>query len=208
MENMEKISWRIWNIEGFGKALLIGGLLFYIPVINLLMLGYYGMWTRNLVLKKGMDLPEWRDGRAILNELLRVMGPYLLWVILPLALAGLLVWAIGGILSFLGLGIFAKTVAWLPVAVVALLAPLAFTVSLVRLYRSNNLKSALAVPEVLQATLQHLKASLFPLLQYYGILVLGWPLFGFAAFLGTLPLLAQLILITTRQDEDLKSEAY
>ncbi|HSH08948.1 MAG TPA: DUF4013 domain-containing protein [Oceanipulchritudo sp.] len=208
MENMEKISWRIWSSEGFGKALLIGGLLFYIPVINLLMLGYYGVWVQKLVQKKGMDLPEWRDGRAILNELLRIIGPYLLWVVVPFALAGLLVWAVSGMLSFLGLGFFTKTVAWLPVAVVAILSPLAFTVSLVRLYRANNLKAALAVPEVLQGMLQHLKASLFPILQYYGILVLGWPLFGFAAFLGTLPLLAQLILIINRHDEDLKNEAY
>ena len=208
MENMEKISWRIWDSEGFGKALLIGGLLFYVPVINLLLLGYYGIWFRRLVLREGMELPEWRDGKAILNELARVIVPYLAWVVVPFLLAGLLVWAVGGMLTFLHLSIFAMTVAWLPMAVVSLLSPVALAVSLVRLYRSGTIRDSLMVTEVLQATLRHLKRAFFPVMVFYGILAVGFPLIGFSAFLATLPLLAQLIVLVDKRDEDLKSAAF
>ena len=208
MENMEKISWQIWNKDGFGRDLLIGGLLFYVPVINLLLLGYYGIWVRKLVLKEGFDLPEWRDGRAILNELGRVIVPFLAWIILPLVLAGLLVWAMGGLLNFIHLGWFAATVAFLPLALLALLCPLALISSLLRLYKRNSLREALMVQEILQDTLRNLKPALFPTFQFFGIISLGWPLLGFAAFTATLPFLAQLILVMSRREDDLKSPEY
>lgn len=208
MENMEKISWRIWDSEGFGRALLIGGLLFYVPVINLLLLGYYGIWVRRLVLREGMDLPEWRDGKAILNELGRVILPYLVWVVVPLALAGLLAWAVAGILNFLHLSIFAVTVAWLPVAIVSLLSPVALTVSLVRLYRSGSIRDSLMVMDILQTTLQNLKRAFFPVMVFYGILAVGFPLLGFSSFLAPPPLLAHLIVLIDKRDEDLKRQAF
>ena len=205
MENMEKISWRIWESEGFGKSLLIGGVLFYIPVVNLILLGYFGCWVRQLVLRKGMDIPEWNDGRAIFNEFLRVIAPFAFWVILPFALAWVLFWALYSLLDLFSLVIFAQTLAYLPVALVSLLAPPALVVSLIRLYRRNNLREALDAPEVLHVVLRKLRACVFPLLQFHGILLLGWPLLGFAAFLATLPMLAQLVLVFTKEEDGLKS---
>ena len=208
MENMEKISWRIWESEGLGKALLIGGLLFYLPIINLLLVGYFGLWARKLILQQGMELPEWREGRGIVNELGRVIAPFAVWVLAPYFLAVLLYWALSGLLSLLYLGFFAHTIALFPVTVVALLSPPAFVVSLIRLYASNNLREALDISEIIRQVLRHLRSCLFPLFQFYGILLIGWPLLGFAVFLATPPLLAQLVLIFRKVDEDLKSPGY
>jgi hypothetical protein len=207
MENMEKITWRIWESEGIGKALLIGGLVFYVPIINLVLLGYYGCWTRRLVRSEGMDLPEWRDGKTILEETIRVLAPFAVWVLVPILLAGLLVWALSGLFYLLYMGLFAKTVAYIPLAIVAVLSPVAFTASLIRLYKSNNIGEALNFQEVLQVTSRNLKASLFPLFQFFGITAIGWPLVGFASFLAALPLLAQLILVMRDQDHGFTSEA-
>jgi hypothetical protein len=205
MDNMEKVTWRIWESEGMGKSLLIGGLLFYVPVINLLLLGYFGCWMRQLSLNKGMQLPEWRDGRGILNELGRIIVPFLVWVVVPFVLAGLLVWALLGLLKFMHLDLLAfLLVAYLPVALIAILSPVAFTVSLMRLYRTDVLKDALAIDEILQAVVPRIKRCLFPLIQYYGILLIGLPLIGFAVFLATLPLLAHFVLVMREMDEGLK----
>lgn len=205
MENMEKISWRIWESEGFSKALLIGGLVFYVPIINLVLLGYYGCWARQLVRNQGMDLPEWRNGKAILEEAIRVIAPFLVWVFLPVLLAGLLVWASAGMLNLLYLGLFAQTVAYVPLAIVAVLSPVAFTTSLICLYRSDSISAAVNLQVILPATIRSLRESLFPLFVYYGILAIGWPLVGFASFAATLPLLAQLILILRDKDHDFTS---
>ncbi|MEX0325696.1 MAG: hypothetical protein AB3N33_06370, partial [Puniceicoccaceae bacterium] len=149
MENMEKISWRIWESQGLGRALLIGGLLFYVPIINFLLLGYFGCWARKLILQEGMDLPEWRDGRSIVSELGRVIAPFAVWVLLPVILAATLVWALAGLLDFMHLGFFAGTLAWLPMVLVAVLSPPALVVSLIRLYTGHTLKESLDVPEVI-----------------------------------------------------------
>lgn len=208
MENLEKITWRIWDSEGIGRSLLIGGLLFYVPIINFLLLGYLGCWARKLILREGMDLPEWRDGRSIVNELGRVIAPFAVWVILPIVLAALLIWALSGLLGFMYLDIFATTVAWLPMALVWVLAPPAFVVSLIRTYTGSSLREALNVPEVIQEVIRCLKSCLFPLFQFYGILLLGWPLLGFAVFLAILPLLAQLVLVFRGREEDLNPPVF
>ncbi|MEX0322246.1 MAG: DUF4013 domain-containing protein [Puniceicoccaceae bacterium] len=204
---MEKITWRIWESEGFNKALLIGGLVFYVPIINLVLLGYYGCWVKQLVRSQGIDLPEWRDGKAILEELIRVLAPFLVWVFLPVLLAFLLFWASSGLLNLLYLGLFARTVAYIPLAIVAVLCPVAFTTSLICLYKSNSLSTALNLQIILPATMKSLREALFPLFVYYGITAIGWPLVGFASFAATLPLLAQLVLILREKDHDFTSEA-
>ncbi len=208
MDNREKLTWRIWQSEGMGKALLIGGLLFYVPVLNLLLLGYLGRWARQLILQQGAELPEWREGRALLEELGRVIVPVLVWGVLPVLLAGLVYWALAGLLFWLHLGFFARTVALAPFALVALLAPLALVNSLVRLYQTDSLRQALEVNAIVPAMAPQLRRALFPLFQFYGILVLGWPLAGFAFFLAALPLIAQLVLVQRETDEGLKSQVF
>jgi hypothetical protein len=205
MENMEKVTWRIWKSEGLGRALLIGGVLFYIPLLNLLLLGYYGRWARQLILQRGMELPEWRDGRAILEELIRVIIPAIVWILIPSFLAGLLVWAFSGLFQFLHLGIFAHTLAWTPFAIVALFSPPAMVAALMRMYKGRSLAESLDFHHIIQAVLRNFRECLFPLFQFYGIMAIGWPIIGFAAFIAVLPLLAQLILVLRDSAGDLKS---
>lgn len=205
MEKWEKVTWRIWNAEGFGRILLIGGLLFYIPFLNLILLGYYGLWARRLIRQEGFALPEWAEGRAILEELGRVILPFLVWVGIPFFMAGLLVWSLSGLLNLLHMGLFALTLAWLPLTAVALLSPPALMASLMRLYKEDSLHESMDIPRILQSVLRHFRSCLFPLIQFYGILLLGWPLIGFAVLLATLPLTAHLVLVFRDASGDLKS---
>ena len=96
----------------------------------------------------------------------------------------------------------------IPLVFVAIISPVAMVSAMMRVYHSGNRKDAFAVYEVMREVIPRLKASLFPLLQYFGILALGFPLIGFAVFLGTLPLLAQLVLVFRQTDADLKSSGF
>jgi hypothetical protein len=205
MDNSQKLTWRIWESPGMGKALLIGGLLAYVPLINLLLIGYYGRWAKRLIRGEGMELPQWQDGRALLEELGKVIIPWLVWLFVPFLIAGLLSWAISGLFHFMYLGFFASTLAWIPLAVVAMAAPPAMVLALVRLYRRDSLSDSLDVAGILQQVTRRFRACLFPLLQFYGMLAIGWPLIGFAGFAATLPLIAQLVLVFRDADGDLQS---
>lgn len=195
MDNREKLAWRIWSHRDMGKSLLIGGLVFYVPLVNLLLLGYYGRWLQQLVRREGLELPGWGDGRALLEELARVLLPVLFWGFLPFLLASLLTWAVAGLLSLLHLGFFAATLAFLPLALASVLAPLLVTASLIRLYQLEDLREAFQVTEVLRQVIRRLKPAFFPILRYHGLLVIGWPLLGFVSFLAVLLLLAELVLV-------------
>ncbi len=200
MENREKITWGIWRQEGFGRALLIGGLLSYIPVINLLVWGYFADWVGRLQRREGPELPEWRDGRRILRELVRILPLFVLWVFGPVLLGWLATVLLVSLFDFLHLGFFSYSLAIAPLMVAAALIPPAFLVALLRMNRSGQLRDGLLPVEVVREVLGKAGEVLFPLIQFYGILILGWPLFGFAFFLAALPLFAQLVLIYGNTD--------
>jgi hypothetical protein len=85
------------------------------------------------------------------------------------------------------------------------MSPPAFVVALIRLYTTNDWREAFDVQDIIGDVTGSLRRCLFPLFQFYGILLVGFPLLGFAAFLAALPLLAQLVLNYRNVDEDLKS---
>ncbi|NBD37386.1 MAG: DUF4013 domain-containing protein [Verrucomicrobia bacterium] len=200
MENREKISWGIWRQEGFGRALLIGGLLSYIPVLNLLVWGYFADWAGRLQRREGPQLPEWKDGRRIVQELVRILPLFLLWVLAPLLLGGLLTLLLIGLFDVLQLDFFAYSLGLAPMAVVAAFVPPAFVVALLRMNRTGQLRDGLTPAEIVREVLGKAPEVFFPLIQFYGILALGWPLFGFAFFLGALPLIAQMVLVYGNAD--------
>jgi hypothetical protein len=201
MDKREALTWQIWRMDGMGRALLVGGLLGYIPLINLVLVAYYAVWARRLIRREGVGLPEWTDGRGLLEEGVRVLPSFLVWVFLPMVLAGLATAGVMSLFHLLFLGFLAPTLGALPLMVVAVLAPPAFVLSLIRLHDSGSVSRALDLAGIFRTVIRQLRECLFPLLQFYGILVIGWPLAGFAAFLATLPLIAQMVLVL-REAED------
>jgi hypothetical protein len=200
MDNGDDLTWRIWQAEGMGKALLIGGILFYIPLVNLLLLGWWGLWIRRLSSRRGGELPDWADWRAILKETVRLMPLFVVGVALPVGVASVLVWGLGGLLKWLSMDFFAATLAWIPMTAVAVLVVPVFVVSLNRLNRGSALKTALNVPDTTRVALAQVRGWLFPVLQFFGLLLLGWPVLGFAVSAGMPVLLAQLSLQLRRAE--------
>lgn len=195
MENPEKLSWRIWEQEGMGRALLIGGLLSYVPVVNLILLGYWSLWVRRLVRREGAELPEWREAREMLRELVRLLPLLLVWLVIPGILALALAVALIGLLEFMHLELFAYTLGLAPLTVAALLIPPAVVVSVVRLERGGEMREAIWPGDVIGDVLRAGREGLFPMVRFYGWVLLGWPLIGFAVFAAALPMLAELVLI-------------
>lgn len=195
MDNLENISWKIWQSEGFGGRLLIGGLLFYVPLFHFLLLGYFGLVARSLVRGEGLRLPEWRSGSDIFEESVRLFLPALLWLFAPILVGILFAWFMASAFSLVGLVFFARTLALLPLSAALLAGPLLYGVAMFRYYRSDNIQQAFAYRNVVQTALRLARRALFPLAAFYGACFLGFPLLGFVVFAGALPLIAQLRLL-------------
>lgn len=194
MDSSDQLTWRVWQAEGMGRGLLIGGLLFYIPIVNLLLVGYWGLWIRRLEERRADALPDWADWREILEETARLVPIFLAVVVLPFLGAGLLVWALQAVLEFISLDLFATSLALAPVAAVALLAVPAYCLAVMRRNRTESLVEALEVRALARVLLSRHRRWLPPVLQFFGLLLVGWPVLGFAAFLGTGVVLGHLVL--------------
>jgi len=188
MDKLEKIVHRIWSDPAFKPALLVGGLIFYLPIINFLILGYFSLYLKKLMDKKGLEILAWSEGAEILRETLRILPVIIVYLILPSIIAGLLSWAIQGLMFGIGLDFFALTLGYIPVSLAVLIVPPLFFTALWRLLRQDDLRRALAVPEVLQLTLRKAKLWILPLPLFIGWLTITWPLLGFGCFAGLLPL--------------------
>jgi hypothetical protein len=207
MENRDQLTWRLWGVEGLGKSLLIGGILFYVPLVNLLLLGYWGLWMRRLQAGRASTLPDWLEWRSILRETIRLLPLFVVYVALPVAVIGLLVWGVGGIFEWISLDFAANSLAWLPMSAVAVLIPQVMVLAVLRLNRHEGLQSAFEFNEIFRLMLQRARGCLLPILQFYGILLLGWPVLGFAMHLGLVVLLGHLVVVLRGAETDLNSGA-
>ena len=195
MDTSDQLTWRIWQAEGMGRGLLIGGLLFYIPIANLLLLGYWGLWIRCVEERRAEALPDWTDWRAIVEETGRLLPIFLGVVVLPLLGAGGLVWMLQAVLDWVSLDLFATSLAWAPMAAVALLAGPACCLAILRRNRTDSLAQALDVRVLSRVVLARYRRWLPPVLQFFGLALVGWPVLGFAVFLGMAAVLGHLVLV-------------
>lgn len=195
MDKREELTWQIWRMDGMGRTLLIAGLISFIPILNIILAGYYALWTRRLLDGERLDLPDWAEWRAMLDELVRTFPIFLFWGLFPWALAAIAALGIYGAFDFLFLDPLAYTLGFIPLSAAAVLVPPAIVQALILCHREGHWRAGLDLQAVIQPLVRRARALLFPLLQYYGILLLGWPLLSFTAFLATLPLIAQLLLV-------------
>jgi hypothetical protein len=192
---MEKIALLVWRDPEFRRKWLIGGVLAYIPILNLLLLGYYLRYLERLRRGAGVTLPDWRDPRGLVVDSVRALVPWLVYAKLPVLLAFLLSMALAGIFRWMGLGLFAWTLALAPLTVVAFIAPAAFCFALFAVVEEGSLHVLLDWTRVLSPLLRHGSRLIVPLLAFWGLLAVGWPLLGFAFFLGFGPLAATLCAV-------------
>ncbi len=162
--------------SGFARKILIGGLLSFVPILNILAFGFLYRFSRTV--RGGVDhrLPEWDDPRGLFLDGLRFAVAWLAYWLLPLLLAG----AAAALLEAIGLGL----VGYLLFAAAFALSPVLFSSALYRLQTHEDLRDLLDVLLILRMTFLKLQAFVLPALVFVGIFALGWPLYGFAFFAG------------------------
>ncbi len=203
MPSFEEISHRIFADKRFATKLLIGGLISFVPILNIVILGYFQGYARQIRESGDLNLPSldrwWTRVGVLFIEGLLLLGLLVAYSLV----AGIIGWGLFGILKLFFLSLFSPFIncylfelfRLLPVGLPLLLAPPCAVASLYLYQSRNNLNDLLRLDAIVKMLGVGWKRLLFPCLSFVGLMVVGAPLYGFAFFLGFSCLLAYLTIL-------------
>lgn len=177
----EEVFTRLIKLPGFWTKILIGGLLSFVPIVNLFAFGYLYRLSR-AVRKTGEPvLPAWQDWQGLFMDGLRFAVVWLAYWLLPIMLAAAVSWVMA--LVFLGALANAFFLA------VVMLSTVLFCAALYRYNMRKDLNDLLDIALILRMTWMELPRMIIPALVFLGLLVLLLPFYGIALFAGFLMLI-------------------
>ena len=185
MVQLESLSRTILSDRDIRSKWLLGGLLLSLPFVNLLVFGYWLVYARRLLDRRSPQLPPWMHWEQILVDTLRMLGLYLAYALLPVLVCGAVSGLLAALFHLLWLDLLAWTVAWIPLMVAVALAPLTFLAATFAFVSTGGDWKVLLQPLDILSLIQPGWGQLvIPLLAFWGVAALGWPVAGFLIFLG------------------------
>jgi hypothetical protein len=181
----EEVFRSLLKQPGLWQKLLVGGLLSFIPVVNLLAFGYLYRVSRSVRSSGRLTLPAWQlrdDWRSLLLDGLRFAVVWLAYWILPLLIALLVSWLIT--LAFLG------ALANLVFLSTMLYATVLFNSALYRYNMRRDFKDLLDFNLIFRMSWMELPRLLLPIFFFLGLIVWLVPFYGFSFFAGFLAIIS------------------
>lgn len=200
MPTFEQVIARLVGRREFWPRALIGSLLMFIPLVNLLSLGYLMRMGRETLARGDAVMPAWDRWDRLLFDGLRCFLVILLFAKLPSWLLWGVAAAVYCLLEALHFGIFACVVFILPLALMPVATALALS-ALHRVISTGQLESLLAVDQVWRNVVAAAPRLAIPILAVFGVCLLGLPLYGFAVFLGMAALIPYAMVTFARAGE-------
>lgn len=182
----EEVFMRFFRQKELVVKLLIGGVLSFLPIVNLFAFGYLYRFSASVRRTGSVSLPEWADWKVLFIDGLRFAVPCLAFWFLPV----LLVTVLSGVVGALGLG----ALAYLLFTAVLFVAPVLFSAALYRLQMRQDFKDLLNLPLIFKMAYAFLPRMLIPAFVLLGIGTLLLPLYGFAFFIAYSLLIAHTTL--------------
>ena len=187
MPSLEAVCGRLFGRPGWVPKALWGGLLSFVPILNLLALGYLIEYTQRLRRFGEWELPEWRDQNFpnLLADGLRAFIIFLGYVGVPL-LAG---WLLSLIFDTLTIGLLG-IISHFPLAIAGFIAPFLF-LSAIHAYLVDGIfADAWQFQSIINRARKFWPRLALPVIAFWGIFLLAIPLYGLSFFLGMWVLLA------------------
>lgn len=196
MPSFSAVCQRILSYPETQGRMLVGGLLAMVPLVNLVSMGYLVQYARN-VRSGRLELPPWAGTslQSLLRDGVLFFFVALIWTGLPALLGSAVTVVLLRVVDFLFswfplVHSLASTVSWMPF-ILSLAAGVPLTVcAVLRSVDSDRFDAALEFGEILHAVNSRAGMLAVPTLAAYGIIAIGWPLYGFAFFIPVLLLLA------------------
>jgi len=168
----------------FLVKLLVGGVLSFVPGVNILAFGYLYRFSVQLRRTGRVVLPDWKDWSGLFSDGLKFGAIWVVYWLLPLLVALLVAKGLFSI-GFFVLG-------YLLVSATFFVASTLFCSALYRFHMNPEYSTLLEVGRIARMSLAGLYAYILPILAFAGVFILLLPLYGFVFFAGFLLLITQL----------------
>ena len=185
MPSFEDICRSLFCSAEAGKRLLIGGLLSFVPILNLFAFGYLYRFANQFRQTGKLELPEWSDWGVLFAEGLYFFVVGLLYFWLPVLVG----WLLALILFELSLG-FLGVVALFPISASVVLGVALMMSALFEFQLDAHWGSLFNWKRIVHRVVSLWPALVLPIILFSGVIFLGVSLFGFAFFVGFLILIA------------------
>ena len=187
MPSLEALCRRLFGHSGWMPKVLWGGLLSFIPFLNLFSLGYLLEYAIRLRQSRQWELPEWRDMEipSLLSNGVRMLLIFLAYGGIPILVG----WMASQLVDFLSFGLLG-IVSYFPLALSAFFCPFLVLASIHAYLRDGLFSDCWDVRAVLLSARATWSNLIIPVIAFWGIILLALPLYGLAFFVGTWVLLA------------------
>lgn len=187
--SLEETLKRMGDNPGWGSKFLIGGLLFFIPILHLFSLGYLLQYVRGIRKDMDLDLPEWTEWDRLFLDGLRMFVVWFFFFLLPILVGLFFHCSLKGVLP----GIFGfgnLSIAWFFLAAGWVFGCYLFMAALYRYVALGEFKSLLDLKTIWRMAFTMRWQLALPVLLFTGLMILFLPVYGLALFLGTTIILA------------------
>ena len=187
MPSLEAVCTRLFGQPGWIPKVLWGGVLCFVPIVNLFALGYLLEYARQLRQSHRWELPDWGEHEisSLFLSGIRFLLLFLAFVGIPLLLGWLLSILILGLsLGMLGI------IAYFPLAVTAFASPF-FLLSALHAYLEDGIfADSFQITHIYRSALSLWPRLGISVIAFWGIFLLAIPLYGLALFIGLWVLIA------------------
>lgn len=191
MVTFEEVCKKIFSDPRFLVKLLIGGVLMFIPVVNLAALGYVRIYLLQIKENGDFSLPEWKESPARLF----MEGVHFLVVLVLFALVPLLAtWFVCGLINVLTGGLI-TLLAMVWISPVLLVVPALVAAANYRMGPEFDWRSLSDVKVVFGMVAATWRTLLVPSFAFWGLCLLFLPAYGFSLFIGGLTFFAYATLV-------------
>ena len=203
MPSFEQVCAKFFPDAGFPKKLLIGGLLSFIPILNFLALGYLYRYSLQVREKGLITLPEWEDWQGLFLDGVIFFIIILIFGGAPAIAIGTLAFISAALADFLHVPLLGDTILLLPLTVTLfLLCPLLTMSALYRFQTQRDINDLLPVDAFLKHVFAGIERKIIPTLAFAGLMLVGWPIYGFPFFLGFAAVIAYFNILFIHLEKD------
>lgn len=188
---------KIRDDREYVQKILIGGLLMFVPIVNIFALGYLYRYAGQVMSTGRMELPTWdRWGKLFLGGLI-FLGIAVLFGVIPVLIGWYLSQAID-LITFGVLGWFP----YFPLSIAVLIAPSLILFGLFSILKGDGFQGLFTkLGDHFKDLRKYWKQLMLGNLAYIGFWLVGLPLYGFCHFIGMLLLIPYTLSVLNDEDE-------